>query len=160
METAFDSSFAGAIETALSVMLAPALLSALFIALGVTVALRRRRAGWRGLLFVSALHPLLFLALFVTLGVHMHSAFGGWPQQIGLHGFPDELRVHANIALVVFASMLVGLFVVIPASCALCALVTRLRPGFRALGLYSACSSAAFCATFLAPGPFLYWWWD
>lgn len=160
METEFDSGFAATLEAALSGMLAPAFLSTFFIALGLAVALRRRAVSRRGLLFVSALHPLLFLVLFVTLGVHMHSVFGGWPQQIGFHGFPDELRVHANIALAVFASMLVGLFVVIPVSCALCSLVTRLRPGFRALGLYSACSSAAFFATFLAPGPFLYWWWD
>jgi hypothetical protein len=160
MGAAFDSSFAGTIETALSMTLAPALLSTLFIALAVSVALRRRGAGWRGLLVVAALHPLLFLALFVTLGVHLHSSLGGWPDQIGFHGFPDELRVHANIAMAVFASMLVGLFVVVPASCAVCGLVTRLRPGFRALGIYAACSVAAFCATFLAPGPFLYWWWD
>ena len=125
----------------------------------ILAARPRAPGGWKATA-LAVLHPLLFLGLFYSLAFHMHRALGGWPRVIGMRDFPEDLVLHAEFAQHAFGSLLLGTFVALPIGLLLCALVPRLRPGLRILGVYGVTSGAALVAMALAPGPFLSWWWD
>ena len=119
---------------------------------------RTRLHRWA--LAAAALPPLVSLALVVSFATHMHKSLGGWPEVIGMHGFPRGLRIHAEVALSVFGAVFVGFLFVMPLGIFLCSCVEKWRPGLRYLGIFAAVSLLAFGAMQLAPRPFLVWWWD
>ncbi len=104
--------------------------------------------------------PVVFLGLFASFAVHMHRALGGWPEVIGTRGFPSDLVLHFDIAAWAFTIMLLGGMTAWPLAVLLCAVVPRMRPGLRYLGLYAVACGAALALMQLAPDPFLDWWWD
>lgn len=111
-------------------------------------------------LALTALHPLVVLASFYSLALHLHLRLGGWPTQLGEEGFPSTLVLHTSVAQLAFVSLLLGLFVLFP----LAGLAAVFLPGARrALSYavpYALLSAAVLLAMNLAPEPFLYWWWD
>lgn len=108
----------------------------------------------------SCLPALIVLALFYSLSGHMHATLGGWPSSIGEHGFPASLVLHAHIATFAFSTLLLISLFLWPPAFALCIAVRRWRAAARYLAVYAVACLAGFGAILLAPGQFLYWWWD
>jgi hypothetical protein len=114
----------------------------------------------RPALALLVLHPLVTLGSFYSLAAHLHQRLGGWPRQLGEGGFPESLRVHVDIAQLTFTSLLLALFVLCPLGGLAGLLLPQRRRVLSYAGLYALACAAAFGAMKLAPGPFLYWWWD
>ncbi len=104
--------------------------------------------------------PAAFVALFFSLAVHMKQSLGGWPERIGTAGFPPALLVHDALAGYAFTALILGSIGAWPLAVLLCAAVPRWRPGLRYLGIAALAAGAALVAIWLAPAPFLEWWWD
>ena len=160
MDSSFDTLFAGLRSSVLVQMVPQVLTSAIFIALAVSTTMGVRKSGSRASLAIASAQPLLFLLLFATLGLHMHSTLGGWPRAIGNDGFPVALDAHATVAGFLFGSLILGLIFIVPVGSILCAFIAPLRPGLRAVGSWAAVTLVAFFTMSLAPSQFLYWWWD
>lgn len=145
-------------------MLPLGLVSLAFMGLAARSALHHAASGsgmsgFRRVVLVAAAQPLLFLLLFVSLALHMRTSLGAWPETIGMHGFPDALRMHANVALWLFGSLMIGV-ILFPAALGACALVPKLRNGLRGVLAWAGCTLLAWGLMSLAPTEFLYWWWD
>ncbi len=143
----------------------PIVLVAMFagiLALGAVVVAFRMRPTKpsRAALAVTASPPLIMLALFYSLAVHMHQSLGAWPASIGERGFPAPLVTHAHIAAVYFSIVLLASIFAWPAIFLLCLVVRRWRGCVYYLGMYAFSSLVCFGAMLLAPSQFLYWWWD
>ena len=123
---------------------------------GRPTAARRRRLA----MVTALLLPVGTTVLFWSLCVHMYFALGAWPRVIGDAGFPERLAVHADAALLVFGSLLLGTLFVLPVAAVVCCLVPICRPGLPALRAFAGASAAFFASMCPAPGGFLYWWWD
>ncbi len=104
--------------------------------------------------------PAFFLASFASLGAHMYWRLGEWPEVIGTDGFPGGLTLHADVAGFAFASMLIGLALVVPLTLLACATVPRLRPGVAHIGFFALSAIGVLGLMQFAPDAFLYWWWD
>jgi len=132
------------------------------LALGAVVVAFRMRPTKpsRAALAVTASPPLIMLALFYSLAVHMHQSLGAWPASIGERGFPAPLVTHAHIAAVYFSIVLLASIFAWPAIFLLCLVVRRWRGCVYYLGMYAFSSLVCFGAMLLAPSQFLYWWWD
>jgi hypothetical protein len=114
-----------------------------------------RRAG----VVAATLPAAVFLGLFASLAFHLHGHFQGWPG-LGTDGFPPALALHSDLAYGAFGTLFLGTLTAWPLAVLVCALVPRLRPGLRYLGLFALATGLAVAATMLAPGGFLSWWWD
>lgn len=117
-------------------------------------------AGRKSILTCLATPGLLFLLLFFSLAVHMHSSFGKWPKAIGNHGFSPALNAHAELGGYYCSWFSLFTPFAWPVVVAIFAIVTRLRrylPHVLALGVSFWIS---FPWMFLAPSGFVYWWWD
>ena len=136
------------------------LLAALAAGVALYLVTRSSAPLRRPAVAAAILLPALFLGLFATLAVHMHRALGGWPETIGSDGFPSALALHDDLASLAFAALIFGGMLVWPLAVLLCAVVPRMRPGLRYLGIYAVACGVAIAAMQLAPGDFLNWWWD
>lgn len=109
---------------------------------------------------LAILPSLLFVTMFYSLAVHMRLSLGGWPDRIGIQGFPPELVQHVEITAFIFGWTLLGFVFALPVVMLVCAGITR----GRRLVFYLATSGIAFALVqgliALAPAPFLSWWWD
>lgn len=130
------------------------------LAVAPALAIRSGRSRDKAAVTAAALHPLVCLALFYSLALHMYRKLDGWPEALGTRGFPDALVTHADAAGMAFGSLLLATLFALPAGAVACALVPRLRAGLRSLGVYAVSSALALALMSLAPEPFLYWWWD
>lgn len=149
--------------------LPPVVVQAMMVALALGVAAwvigarigppgARRRSLWWS---VAALIPAVgFVASFFSLAWHMFRALGGWPDSIGMAGFPDDLIAHADAALAYFGIFLAGSVIVWPLAFGVALAVRRLRGALVPLGTYAIAFAASLSAMALAPSRFLYWWWD
>jgi len=143
-----------------SSILVDLMIAALVLGTCLVVGARATKPHDRRAVVAAALHPFLSVSLFYSLAIHMHRCLGGWPGTMGEAGFPSDLKIHVELAQLTFGSLLLACIFVWPIVAVLCAWVPRLRPGLRYLGIYALASGMAFGAMHLAPGPFLYWWWD
>jgi len=108
----------------------------------------------------AALPALLCLALFYSLAAHMHQSLGAWPTSIGERGFPPALAAHASAANAYFMALILLNLSVWPVAYLLCALIRRWRASLYYLGVHMLACLLCLGLMLLAPGPFLYWWWD
>ena len=100
------------------------------------------------------------LTLFYSLAIHMHQSPGGWPTTIGDRGFPPSLVIHADLQwMYVVALVLVSVFV-LPIILLVCLIVPAWRRFVVYLILYALFYGICWGLMFLAPKPFLNWWWD
>ena len=132
-----------------------------FAAPGPPPTARRRNSPLT--LAALALHPALTLLLFFSLALHVHGRLDGWPRVLGTSGFPRALSLHAELSFLSFGSQLIGFFAAaVLFSPRLLGLPfpPRVRRGLDYLGLYALLGFVSLGLTFLAPDPFLYWWWD
>lgn len=120
----------------------------------------RTAAPSRVMTLVSVLPALLVLALFYSLAIHMHRSLGGWPDSIGMRGFPSGLVTHADVAVGSFGILLLACLTAWPVALLLSASIRPLRGAVFYLGAFAVSCLACFAAMALAPAPFLYWWWD
>ena len=130
-----------------------------FVVVGWLLAVRTGGPFHRAAVAAAAFHPVASFGLFCSLAIHMRR-FDGWPRVIGYEGFPPALVAHGQIALFAFETLLLGSLFVWPVAVLLCALVPRMRPALRYLGVYACTGGMAVGAMLLAPDPFLYWWMD
>lgn len=116
--------------------------------------------SWKTTLTCTIMPGLLFLLIFFSLALHMHSSLGQWPESLGNHGFSHALNVHAEVASNYFSCFLLFAIFIWPVLVASFAIIARLKnylPQIMALGL----SFWVFVPwIFLAPSDFLNWWWD
>ena len=99
------------------------------------------------------------LALYYSLAIHMHHSLGAWPTSIGERGFPSALVTHSAIA-VSFYSVLFLSMCVWPLLILVCLLVERWRRFAVYFVVYAGFLVVCFILMQIAPGQFLYWWWD
>lgn len=130
------------------------------VVLGPMLAVSNPRLRHRATVLTTMVLPLVALLLYYSLAIHMHQSLGGWPDQIGMDGFSDNLSIHADVAYFAFGSILLACLFALPVAALLCAAVPQLRVGLPYLAVYAISCAVAFTATQLAPDAFLYWWWD
>jgi hypothetical protein len=148
-------------QTSTSPTLLLAMLAGVLALVAIALAFRLRPAKQSRIGVLAAVLPaLLQLVLFYSLAIHMRLSLGTWPTSIGERGFPAALITHASIAGNYFSVFLLVSIFAWPASFLLCALVPRWRTCLFYLGLYALACLICFGAMFLAPSPFLNWWWD
>lgn len=136
------------------------LLSALIVGAVPLVAARAEGEPLWKVILVTAFMPVASVGLYYSLAVHMFWSLGGWPKSIGQHGFPRALSAHADLAGGTFAVSVFCAVFFLPVAFLVCAVVPRLQPGLRYLGIYALACVAAIGAMAAAPEPFLDWWLD
>jgi hypothetical protein len=138
------------------------LIAAVILSLAsVVVAFRLRPAKQsRIALAVAVLPPLVMLALFYSLAIHLHHHLGAWPTSIGDRDFPQPLITHERIAESYFMILLLLSVSVWPIAYIICIVVRRWRVCLYYLGVYALAFLVCFGATLLAPSPFWDWWLD
>ncbi len=129
-------------------------------AVGILALSRRAEPLRRGGVVAATLPATVFLGLFASLGYRIHQHFEGWPPPLGTRGFPPTLVLHSDLAFGAFAGIFASCLTVLPLAVLVCALVPRLRPGLRYLGLFALAAGVALAAMMLAPADFQTWWWD
>ena len=127
----------------------------------LVVGQRMQRFTFSRSFFVVTIVPsLVMLGLFYSLVYYMQECLGAWPTSIGLGGFLPPLVAHANIVRHYFSILLFITIFVWPIVLLLFLFIERLRGLIFYLGTYAIAVSLSLLAIFLAPSPFLYWWWD
>ena len=122
--------------------------------------------AWRNIkvsraVWVMGLFPsLMMLGWFYSLAVHMHWSLGAWPSSIGEAGFPPRLVMHARIAWRICEAVTALIIFGLPLPLLVCALVPPWRRFVPALALMVVFFFLCWGLMFLAPAPFLNWWWD
>jgi len=111
-------------------------------------------------MLAAILPGMIMVISFYTLAVHMHSALGGWPDQIGYQGFPEHLIKHSELQSDYCGIMVVSIFVLWPLLLLIFGIVPRFRRFIGYLSLYGISFVVALALTFLGPSKYLYWWWD
>ncbi|MGA4579077.1 hypothetical protein [Limisphaera sp. VF-2] len=145
----------------LSPIAAFALLVGALALVAIAFALHERPSKPSRLGLALAASPAgLMIVLFYSLALHMHQSLGGWPTSIGQHGFPPLLAVHSSIATTWFTILMLLSFCAWPLAFLLCLIIPRWRSGVYYLGMYALAALVGLVAMFLAPAPFLNWWWD
>ena len=139
---------------------AGALLGIYAVFIGPTLAVARPKLSRRALQLTTISLPLITLLLYYSLAIHMHHRFDGWPQSIGMHGFPPSLAIHADVALFFYFSLLVGCVFTLPPAGLLFAYLPRLRPGWPYYKFFAITWLAVYALSFMAPENFEYWLWD
>ena len=109
---------------------------------------------------IAAAPPVLMLAVFYSLAIHMHRILGGWPTSIGERGFPPKLILHCNIDMYLFSALFCSVVFVLPVAVVVCGAVPRWRWVLPYLACYLAFFVIAAGLMQLAPAPFLDWWYD
>jgi hypothetical protein len=133
----------------------------IFALISIAVALRFRPAKQsRIALAVAVLPPLLMLALFYSLAIHLHHHLGAWPTSIGDRDFPQPLITHERIAESYFMILMLFSIFVWPVAYILCAAIRRWRSSLYYLGVYALAFLLCFSATLLAPSQYWDWWLD
>jgi len=141
-------------------MIASFAVGAVLVSAGPVLGMRPVDPPRRAALAAALLPPLVGLALVASLALHMHASLGGWPETIGMRGFPSELVLHAEVAWFAFGSLLLACLFVWPVALLLCLAAPRLRPGLPYLGAFAAACLVGALLMQVLPERFLYWWWD
>ncbi len=137
------------------------MLAGILALVAIVLAFRMRPNKQSRIGFISAVFaPLLMLALFYSLAIHMHRSLGAWPTSIGDRGFPAPLVTHGYIATNYFGVLQVVSIFVWPVAFLVCLSVRRWRGCLYYFGVYAFAYLLCFGAVFLAPSRFLNWWWD
>ncbi|HVM59692.1 MAG TPA: hypothetical protein VMV72_02405 [Verrucomicrobiae bacterium] len=117
---------------------------------------RQSRVG----LVVAVSPPLVMLASFYSLAIHMYRSLGAWPNYIGERGFSASLILHAQIATGYFGVLLLATIIVWPIVFLVCLIVRRWRGCVYYLGVYAFSYCVSLALMLLAPSAYWVWWWD
>ena len=107
----------------------------------------------------TLVYPLLVVALYFSLALHLRLALGKWPESIGIDPGTLFFHVHAWAAGLLFW---LG-FVILPVAAVLTlvfAVMPRTRGWAVHLLIFIAACLMAFGMMQLAPSGFTNWWWD
>jgi hypothetical protein len=108
----------------------------------------------------AASPPLVMVALFYSLMIHMRLVLGGWPAFNGERNFSHALLLHSLITENYFSILVMLSGLIWPVIFIVCAAIRRWRPCIYYLGIYAFSFLVCFGCQFLAPSRFLAWWWD
>jgi len=100
------------------------------------------------------------LILFYSLAIHMRYALGAWPTSIGERGFPPALITHGELTWMFCAALACATVYIVPIAVLVCLLQAYSRSFVVYFVLYALFYALCWGLMFLAPGPFLNWWWD
>ena len=117
-----------------------------------------RLATLKGVLIATAL-PMSWLVLFYSLAVHLRLALGRWPKSIGDNPHDWLFNIHYESTLLVGSLMWLSL-IALPLIVIVLLAFPRIRRYAIHVLIYAVAVGSTFLLMHLAPGSFVYWWFD
>lgn len=110
-------------------------------------------------LLLAATPSILWLLLYFALAAHLRLGLGRWPDSIGDNPDTPLFQMHTELVWIYFTALLFSLFAV-PLIIAVLVFLPRCRRFVVHLVAYSISIGLAWALMHLAPGSFVYWFFD